>query len=86
MNMNVSLPNELADFVKAKVGTGRYGSSSEVVREDLRLMERVEQQNAEKLAYLRKAWQEGIDSGDPQELDFEALKAAGRARLAALKG
>ena len=85
MNMNVSLPNELADFVKAKVTAGRYTSSSEVVREALRLLERVEQQNAEKLAYLRKAWQEGLDSGEPEELDFEALKAEGRARLAASK-
>ena len=85
MNMNVSLPSELADFVKAKVGTGRNGSSSEVVREALRLMERVEQENAEKLAFLRKAWQEGIDGGGAEELDLDALKAAGRARLAALK-
>jgi antitoxin ParD1/3/4 len=28
MNMNVSLTEELANFVKAKVGTGRYASSS----------------------------------------------------------
>ena len=40
MNMNVSLPEELANFVKDKVSSGRYGSSSEVVREALRLMER----------------------------------------------
>ncbi len=56
MNMNVSLPEELANFVKDKVSTGRYGSSSEVVREALRLMEKTEQQEAEKLALLRQAW------------------------------
>ena len=86
MNMNVSLPNELADFVKSKVSTGRYSSSSEVVREALRLMERVDQQNTEKLACLRKAWQEGIDSEGAEELDLPALKAEGRARLAVSKG
>jgi len=32
MNMNVSLTEELANFVKAKVSGGRYASSSEVVR------------------------------------------------------
>ena len=58
-NMNVSLPEELANFVKDKVSTGRYGSSSEVVREALRLMERTEQQEAEKLALLRLASKEG---------------------------
>jgi antitoxin ParD1/3/4 len=55
MNMNVSLTQELANFVKAKVGTGRYASSSEVVREALRLMESVERREAEKLGFLRKA-------------------------------
>jgi antitoxin ParD1/3/4 len=55
MNMNVSLTDELANFVKAKVSAGRYTSSSEVVREALRLMEKVEQQEAEKLTYLRKS-------------------------------
>jgi antitoxin ParD1/3/4 len=85
MNMNVSLTEDLASFVKAKVSAGRYASSSEVVREALRLMEKVERQEAEKLQYLRKAWQEGIDSGDAGEMDFQALKQEARARLAASK-
>ena len=38
MNMNVSLTEELANFVKAKVSAGRYCSSSEVVREALPLL------------------------------------------------
>ena len=45
MNMNVSLTEELANFVKAKVSAGRYTSSSEVVREALRLMEKTERQD-----------------------------------------
>jgi antitoxin ParD1/3/4 len=83
MNMNVSLTEELANFVKAKVSGGRYSSSSEVVREALRLMEKIEQQEAEKLRFLRQAWQEGIDSGDAGEVDFSALKQEARARLPA---
>nr|WP_294540832.1 type II toxin-antitoxin system ParD family antitoxin [uncultured Rhodoblastus sp.] len=85
MNMNVSLTDELANFVKAKVAAGRYASSSEVVREALRLMEKIEQQEAEKLNFLRQAWKEGIDSGDAGELDFAVLKQEARARLAASK-
>ncbi|MGD0562917.1 MAG: type II toxin-antitoxin system ParD family antitoxin [Roseiarcus sp.] len=83
MNMNVSLTEELANFVKAKVSGGRYASSSEVVREALRLMEKLERQEAEKLGFLRQAWQEGLDSGDADALDFAALKREARARLAA---
>jgi antitoxin ParD1/3/4 len=85
MNMNISLTDELANFVKAKVTTGRYTSSSEVVREALRLMEKIEQQEAEKLQFLRKAWQEGIESGDAGEVDFKVLKQEARARLTASK-
>ncbi len=85
MNMNVSLTKELANFVKGKVSTGRYSSSSEVVREALRLMEKVETQEAEKLRLLRKAWQEGVDSGDAGELDFAVLKQEARKRLVATK-
>jgi antitoxin ParD1/3/4 len=85
MNMNVSLPEELANFVKDKVSTGRYGSSSEVVREALRLMEKTEQQEAEKMAWLRQAWKDGVDSSDAGEMDFAALKKEARARLAAAK-
>ena len=82
MNMNVSLTQELANFVKAKVSTGRYSSSSEVVREALRLMEKADAQEAEKLRLMRKAWQEGVESGDAGELDFAALKEEARKRLA----
>ena len=85
MNMNVSLTDELAGFVKAKVADGRYASSSEVVREALRLMEKVERQEADRLQFLRRAWQDGIESGDAGEIDFAALKKEARARLAASK-
>jgi antitoxin ParD1/3/4 len=85
MNMNVSLTDELANFVKAKVSAGRYSSSSEVVREALRLMEKIEQQEAEKLRFLRSAWKEGLESGDAGEVDFADLKKEARGRLAASK-
>ena len=85
MNMNVSLTEELAGFVKAKVSAGRYASSSEVVREALRLMEKVERQEGEELQFLRKAWREGIDSGVSGEVDFAALKKEARARLVTTK-
>ncbi len=81
MNMNISLTDELAKFVKSKVSDGRYSTSSEVVREALRLMEKLEQQEKEKLQFLRKAWQEGKDSGDAGEVDFNELKKSARLKL-----
>lgn len=81
MNLNVSLPDELLKFVKAKVETGRYTSSSEVVREALRLLEKHDHDEAEKLRWLQQAWQDGLKSDDFARLDEGSIKAAGRKRL-----
>ena len=48
--MNVSLTPELEQFVSTKVGSGRYNSASEVVREALRLLEEHDQARARQLA------------------------------------
>ena len=55
------------------------------MREALGLMEKTEQQEAEKLALLRQAWKEGADSGDARRDRLSALKKVARARLAASK-
>ena len=36
--MSITLPNEMADAVKAKVRMGEYASESEVIREGLRAL------------------------------------------------
>lgn len=36
--MSITLPNEMADVVKAKVRTGEYASESEVIRDGLRAL------------------------------------------------
>lgn len=82
-NLNVSLTEELVSYVKTKVASGRYTSSSEVVREALRLMERQEQTETERLRLLQQAWREGVESGDFRPLDMETVKAEGRKRLMA---
>ncbi len=43
--LNVSLTPELVAFVAAQVGSGRYGSASEVVRTSLRLLEEQERRS-----------------------------------------
>jgi len=45
-----------------------------VVREALRLLERADQQEVERIKVLRRAWQEGIDSGDAGEINFAELR------------
>eukprot|EP01037_Dinobryon_pediforme_P001420 gene1420-1441_t len=74
MNISISLTPELVGLIKAKVETGRYTSTSEVVREALRMLERADQREQEEVARLRAAWQVGIASGSAGDLDFEAIK------------
>jgi antitoxin ParD1/3/4 len=52
--MNVSLTPELEKFVSAKVQSGRYNSSSEVVREALRLLEEHDSARSAQIAEFNK--------------------------------
>ncbi len=51
--MNVSLTPSLEKWVQEKVSTGMYSSSSEVVREALRVLAQYEKSQQEKLDSLR---------------------------------
>ena len=85
MDVTVNLPDELGDYLRTKLSEGAYMSSSEMVGDALRLMQRVETADVEHLESLRTAYRIGLEGGDPQNADFAALKAEGRRRLAALK-
>ena len=48
-------------------------------------MERFDRTEAEKLRWLQRAWQEGIDSGDAGQIDFAELKQEARQCLGATR-
>ena len=83
MNISISLTPELLGLIKSKVESGRYTSTSEVVREALRLLERADEREADSRARLRQSWDEGVASGDAGPLDFAGLKVLAREKLAA---
>jgi antitoxin ParD1/3/4 len=58
----VDLTDDLDRFVARKVESGCYSDASEVVRAALRTLERDEQHYEAKLAALRTAIDEGVDS------------------------
>lgn len=62
---SVALGPHFEDFIQASILSGRYNNASEVVRSGLRLLEIEEQ----KLAALRSAVQEGIDSGIAEDFN-----------------
>ena len=72
---SVALGSHFEDFIQESILSGRYNNASEVVRSGLRLLEEQEQ----RIAALRSAIEEGINSGivedfDPQEY-LQQMKA-----------
>lgn len=79
--MHVSLTPELENLVKKQVESGRYHSSSEVVREALHLWEEQEKLRELRRAQFRKDIEAGLESGTAKGLDFKDMKKRGRERV-----
>jgi len=77
-NTSISLGNYFDQFVQTSISEGRFKNVSEVIRAGLRLLEEEES----KVIALKKAIQEGIDSGIAHDFDpekhLEFLKAKKR--------
>ena len=65
---SVALGSHFEDFIQASISSGRFNNASEVIRSGLRLLEYQEQ----KMAALRSAVKDGLDSGAVEEFDSKA--------------
>jgi len=86
--LSIALTEELASGVDEAVAAGDYASTSEVIRDALRLWRRGRDADRAENVRLRRLWNEGLASGEPQEVTedwFEDVKHRGIARLAALR-
>jgi antitoxin ParD1/3/4 len=66
--VNVSLTPELDAFLQSRVKSGRYQTSSEVVREALRLLERLEIRREESLRRFKAKLRRGTAQADNGDL------------------
>ena len=66
--VNISITPELDAFLQAKVESGRYQTTSEVVREALRLLERQEQERDEAFNQLKAKLDQGAAQAERGEL------------------
>lgn len=69
--MNVSLPDQMKDWVEDQLKDGRFGNTSDYVRHLIRK----DQEHAQAMAHLQSAVNEGLRSGEPEPFDAEAFKA-----------
>lgn len=79
--ISIAISTDLLEQVRDAVASGKYGSASEVIREALRDWTMREPLRAAEVERLRRAWAEGLDSGEPEPFDINAIKAKARQRL-----
>lgn len=75
-NTSVSLGNYFENFVDRAVADGRFKNASEVIRAGLRLLEKEET----KIIVLKKAINEGIESGIANNFDSNQHLASLKAK------
>ena len=62
---SVALGSHFEDFIKVQIANGRYNNASEVIRAGLRLLE----DNESRIAVLKSAIEEGLESGIAEDFD-----------------
>jgi len=80
--MNVSLPDDLVEFVRAQSAEGGYGNQSDVVRDGLRLLREQKQKRAVLMRLLDEG-QNDVAAGRTKPLTTALLRdiaARGQAR------
>lgn len=77
-NTSVSLGNYFDQFVEMKISQGRYKNASEVIRAGLRLLE----EDESRIAALKSAIDEGVQSGIAADFNPDAHLAELKARRA----
>jgi antitoxin ParD1/3/4 len=68
--MNVSLPDQMKDWVEERSKDGRFSNSSDYVRHLIR----ADQERAEAIAEIQAEIDKGLASGDPQPFDFDEFR------------
>lgn len=71
--LTISLTPQQAARLKSAVDSGDYASNSEIVREALRLWEHQAEVRAFEVGHLKRAYAEGMASGEGREVSAPAL-------------
>ena len=69
--MNVSLPDQMKNWIDTRLEDGRFSNTSDYVRHLIRR----DQERAQAIEAVQQAIDEGVQSGEPEPFDFKAFKA-----------
>lgn len=64
--LSISITTAQAEAIRQAVEAGAYASTSDAVRDALRLWEDRRRERAAAIEKVRRLWEEGIASGEPQ--------------------
>ncbi len=67
--MNISLPDQMRDWVETRTANGEYANNSDYVRDLIRK----DKHRADKLRSLQEAITKGVESGTPKAFDKDAF-------------
>jgi antitoxin ParD1/3/4 len=79
--LSIALPTPMADAVRRAVDAGEYASTSEVIRDALRLWESRRNLRERDIEIVRQRWDEGKASGRAGPLDIKRIVVEERAKL-----
>ena len=67
--ISITLPLDMLNHIKEKVKDGAYASTSEVIREAMRLWQKQEEEHEARLALIRARLERSAKSGKPVPID-----------------
>ena len=75
--ITISLPPDMLNSIKKEVTTGSYGSTSEVIREAVRMWQKREEEHNVRISLIRERLAHSEQSGEPVPLDtaFRTIEA-----------
>ncbi|MEC5322153.1 ribbon-helix-helix domain-containing protein [Aurantimonas sp. A3-2-R12] len=76
--ISIVVPAEEAEALRTAVASGDYASTDEIMHEALRDWQDKRHAQTADATRLRRKWQEGLASGQPELLDLDAIKAKGQ--------
>ena len=67
--ITITLPPEMLSSIKQKVSSGSYGSTSELIREAMRLWQKKEEEHEVRLALIRNRLEKSKNNGEPVPIE-----------------